>query len=225
VEANELPLALRRQQLSLQYITKLHSNPANPAFNCVFKSGFTRLFEARPHVIPTLCLRLHQSISDSGITLTNIARYSITQFPTWVLKAPEFQFSLLSLGSKSDVSPTVYQAQFKELASAYIGYTRIFTDGSKIGEAAGAAAILASHVSNKRLPNHSSIFTAESRAILLALEMAQRFASKQFLFLSDSLSCLQSPRSRDLSQPLIAEILYISSTILCGIEASVHVVM
>ena len=43
--------------------------------------------------------------------------------------------------------------------------------------------------------------------MLLALEMAQRCASRHFLLLSDSLSCLQSLRRRDLSQPLIAEIL------------------
>ena len=32
VEAGELPLTLRRQQLSLQYIIKLRSTPSNPAF-------------------------------------------------------------------------------------------------------------------------------------------------------------------------------------------------
>ena len=40
VEAGELPLSLRRQQLSLQYIVKLCSNPSNPAFHCVFKLWF-----------------------------------------------------------------------------------------------------------------------------------------------------------------------------------------
>jgi len=37
------------------------------------------------------------------------------------------------------------------------GYTRIFTDGSKIGEAVGSAAIVASKLSKKRLLNNSSI--------------------------------------------------------------------
>ena len=54
VEAGELSLNLRRQQLSPQYIVKLRSNPSNPAFHCVFNSGFSRLFEARPSVIATL---------------------------------------------------------------------------------------------------------------------------------------------------------------------------
>ena len=53
----------------------------------------------------------------------------------------------------------------------------------------------------------SSIFTAEARAILLTLEMAQRSSSNHFLFLSDSLSCLQSMRNRDMSRSLVAEVL------------------
>ena len=137
----------------------------------------------------------------------NIAKYSTPQFPPWALKAPEYQFSLSLLGSKSEVSPTLYETKLNELLSVYDGFTKIFTDGSKIGEAAGAAAVLAPRVSNKRLPNHSSIFTAETRAILLALELAQRSSSNQFLILCDSLSCLQSMRNRGMSRPLIAEVL------------------
>jgi len=112
------------------------------------------------------------------------------------------------LGNKSEVSPTVYQSKFKELLSQYDGYTRIFTDGLKSGEAVGSAAIVASGLCKKRLPNNSSSFSAEARGILLALDMIHRSTSSQLLFLSDTLSCLQSLHNRDLSHPLIAEILY-----------------
>jgi len=54
VEAGELPLVLRRQQLCLQYICKLRSNPCNPAFNGVFGTGFQRPFEARPNTTEQL---------------------------------------------------------------------------------------------------------------------------------------------------------------------------
>jgi len=111
------------------------------------------------------------------------------------------------LGNKSEVSPTVYQSKFNELLSQYDGYTHIFTYGSKSGEAVGSAAIVASRLCKKRLPNNSSIFSAEAREILLALDLIHRSTCSQFLFLSDSLSCLQSLQNRDLTQPLIAEIL------------------
>ena len=59
----------------------------------------------------------------------------------------------------------------------------------------------------KRLPNGSSIFSAEARGILMALDMVHQSSDRQLLFLSDSLSCLQSLKNRDLSHPLIADIL------------------
>ena len=72
VEAGKLPLELRRQQLSLQYIAKLRSKPSNPTFSCVFGTAFNRLFEARPRITPTLGIRMHQRVLDLGINL-NIA--------------------------------------------------------------------------------------------------------------------------------------------------------
>jgi hypothetical protein len=43
------------------------------AFHCVFSSGFSRLFEARPNIIATCGHRLQQNVLDSGINLSNIA--------------------------------------------------------------------------------------------------------------------------------------------------------
>jgi len=57
-------------------------------------------------------------------------------------------------------------------------------------KAVGSAAIVASRLCKKRLPNNSSIFSAEARGMLLALDMIQRSTGSQFLFLSNSLSCL-----------------------------------
>jgi len=76
-------------------------------------------------------------------------------------KPTGFQLSLHLHGNKSEVTPTIYQSKFNELLSKYDGYTRIFTDGSKSGEAVGSAAIVASRLCKKRLPNSSSIFSAE----------------------------------------------------------------
>ena len=84
--------------------------------------------------------------------------------------------------------PDVYQSKFNELSSQYVGYTRVFTDGSKIGEAVGAAGIVESRVSLKRLPNNASIFSAEARGLLLALDLISKPAGGRFIFLSDSLT-------------------------------------
>jgi len=163
VEAGELPLELRYQQLCLQYICRLQSNPCNPAFSSVFGTGFRRLFESRPNTIPTLGIRLNQTIVNSENNLNSIAINSTPYIPPWVLKQPGFQLFLHLLGTKSEVSPTVFQSKFNELLSQYDDYTRIFTDGFRIGEAVGSAAIVASRLCKKHLPNNSSIFSAEAR--------------------------------------------------------------
>jgi hypothetical protein len=48
----------------------------------------------------------------------------------------------------------------------------------------------------KRLLDHSSIFSAEARAILLTLGAAEQSTYDRFVVLSDSLSCLQVGLSR-----------------------------
>jgi len=90
------------------------------------------------------------------------------------------------------------------------------TDGSKIGEAVGSAAIVASRLCKKRLPNNSSIFSMEARRIQLELNMVHQSTGSQLLFLSDSLSCQQSLKNRDLSRTFISEILCLVHDLLSG---------
>ena len=66
---------------------------------------------------------------------------------------------------------------------------------------------MGSRVSKKWLPNSSPIFSAEARGLLMALDMVHQSSDRQLLFLSDSLSCLQSLKNRNVSHTLIADIL------------------
>jgi ribonuclease HI len=59
----------------------------------------------------------------------------------------------------------------------------------------------------KRLPNNALIFSAESSAILLALDMISQTSHLKFLILSDSLSCINSIENKDLQNPFIVKIL------------------
>jgi hypothetical protein len=69
VEVHEMPLALCRQKLTLQYVLKLKSNPSNPAYRCVFEPCSKALFDARPTAIPTTGIRMQQQLSETGIHL------------------------------------------------------------------------------------------------------------------------------------------------------------
>jgi ribonuclease HI len=206
VEANEMPLSLRRQQLSLQYMLKLKSNRSNPAHKCVFEPDCKVLFDVKPTVIPTLGLRMHQQLLDLKVNLDNVAEYRLPSTPFWLLKQPVFVYSLHNVGNKADTPAYLFCARLNEILSDFDGFERVYTDGSKDGTAVAAAAVCAGRVFVKRLPENSSIYSAEARAILLALDIICQSGSKQFLILSDSLSCLQSIENRRFENPLILEI-------------------
>jgi hypothetical protein len=106
VEAGEMPLELRRQQLCLQYIFKLRSTPRNPAFSNVFGNGFSRLFEARPTIISTLGIRMNQHLLDLDVNLNcnnlDSVHPSMASENTWipVIHVPTRK--------QVEVSPTVF---------------------------------------------------------------------------------------------------------------------
>jgi len=114
---------------------------------------------------------MNRNTLDSEINLINIAINSNPCVPPWLMTPPGFQLSLDIHGGKSDVSPTVFQGKFDELLSQFDVYTSTITDISKIGEALGAASIMAFQVFKKRLPNNLSVFSKETRKILLALDI------------------------------------------------------
>ena len=59
---------------------------------------------------------------------------------------------------------------FQELHSRLSDYQHIYTDGTKVEDKFGCAYISGSHHEKIRLPDGSCIFTAESKAIDMALD-------------------------------------------------------
>ena len=82
-----------------------------------------------------------------------------------------------------------------------------YTDGSKDTERVSVAAVLINHSYGHRIQDHSSIFTAEARAILLALECIEHSNRKRFLIFTDSMSCLQALDHLKIDHPIIEEII------------------
>ena len=77
--------------------------------------------------------------------------------------------------------------KFKEIVENFSEYEQIFTDGSKQGERVGAAALFSNGAQKSiRLPDKSSIYSVELRALLLALELIEGSIKKQFIIFSDS---------------------------------------
>ena len=204
-EANEPSFYNRRLKLSMQYALKLKSNPSNPTYETVFEQQYKTLFENKPNMIPSFGIRISSEFENMNLDLDNIADYKISDVPPWTFTQPRVLFSLHN-DRKSQTDHIVFQTKFHELLSYFPNYETIFTDGSKDGDTAGSACVTPSDTYKCRLPDNASIFSAEIKAIDLALDHIEQSRSSDFIIFSDSLSVLQSLHNRNIENPLLLDV-------------------
>ena len=108
------------------------------------------------------------------------------------------------------------QARFNEYHEAQGSHDEVYTDGSKMNERVGAAAVINRHFwdgettyrhLSKRLPN-STNFAAEATAITLALNYYRYMGPvhHDVVVHSDSMSCLQAIEGEGTENPFICRI-------------------
>ena len=115
-------------------------------------------------------------------------------------------------------APLWTQAKFNEYREAQGSRDQVYTDGSKMNERVGAAAVINRHFQNgettgrqvsKRLPDNSTIFAAEATAISLALNYYEHMGPvhHDVVVYSDSMSSLQAIEGEDTENPFICHIM------------------
>ena len=207
VEADEPSLWLRREKLSLQYAIRLAANPSNPAFEVTFPPQFQEYYERKPNAIKSFGLRIAPLLESTNINIKNIQKHSFSDIPSWCITKPNILFDLHN--SKKSLSDSHLMKQnFQELQSRLSDYQHIYTDGSKVEDKVGCAYISGSHHEKIRLPDGSSIFTAESKAIDMALDYVMNNSlEKKFVIFSDSLSVLKSLNHTASKNPKIQNVI------------------
>ena len=90
-------------------------------------------------------------------------------------------------------------------------FTPVYTDGSKSNDYVSASAISSVDTLKVNLPTDTSIFTAEAVALKLAVQYIQTQTLRRTVIYSDSLSCLQALKNKNLEHPIIREIVQILS--------------
>jgi len=100
-----------------------------------------------------------------------------------------------------------YQKRFKEVVEKkYKGWNHIYTDGSKSEIGVGAAATTRNCTKSASLPKFSSIFTAETHAIHLALNTLSATKGKSFTIFTDPRSCLQALQKQIPTNPKVRKL-------------------
>ena len=89
-KAQEMPLKHRRKKLSMNYVLKLKTCPANLAYSCVFEPPNSKLFE-KSSLTPPLGLRMLPLFEDSKIDLDVVDDTTVTP---WSQSEPQICLSL-----------------------------------------------------------------------------------------------------------------------------------
>ena len=192
MEADEPSLYSRREKRSLQYVIRFAANPSNPAHEVTFPPNYVDLYEQKPKAIKPFGIRISPLLESTKIKPQNIEKHFTPNIPAWCMKQPEILFDLHS-GKKSESNPHILKDDFRRLQSRYKNYQQVHTDGSNEDSKAGCAVISDNHSNVQRIPDDSSIFIVEAKAVDLALDFISTCdANNKFITFSDSLSVLKA---------------------------------
>ena len=206
VLAREPSLTLRRIKLSMQYIVKLAACPSNPAYQMVFRPQLTHFYESRPNTIQPLGLRMKLYLDSAKIDTSMIAEIETSPIPIWIFKNPFVDMELTKY-KKSETNPLDYQERFNNIKNKYPTHKFLYTDGSKDGSRT-AYAVTSQHRNycNERIPDESSIYSAELMAIYMATKIAIESDHNKHVICSDSKSALQAIENKHVQNPLVLDI-------------------
>ena len=227
-EANEAPLEERRLKLSMHYYVKTRACIDNPAHYALHEFDRTTrdLYAPRPNgrggmTRPTAApigLKVEEAMTSAEINAELVCPLRTPNFPPGTHDYDPKRHDLIEGVSKCMISGQEAQAKFNEFREAQGSHDEVYTDGSKMNERVGAAAVINRHFQNgettcrqlsKRLPDNSTIFAAEATAISLALNYYQHMGPvhHDVVVYSDSMSCLQAIEGEDTENPFICHIM------------------
>ena len=206
VDCGIVPLELRRKFLLEKSAVKYCHMPSNPTVQC-FEECFQLYYGKYNSNFQPVQLKIQQiarQLPEATDTVT------INPVPFWEYDPPVFDTSLCDILSKKDDNTHFMLSYAQEKISSMSSSLSIYTDGSKSENKTGCAFYVPSiKYSRKiRLPDNSSVYSAELVAILEALHFLLLKPPISAVIFSDSLSSIQSLDSDPESSPLHLEIYY-----------------
>ena len=227
-EANEAPLEVRRLKLSMHYYLKTRAFIDNPAHHALHEFyGTTReLLVPKPNgrggmtrpPAYSICLKVEAAMASVEIKVESVCPLITHSFPPGTHYYDPKRHNLIEGVSKCMITRQEAQAKFNEYHETQGSHDEIYTEGFKMNERVGAAAVINRHFLDgettcrqlsKRLPDNSTIFAAETTAITLALNYYQYMGPvhHDVVVYSDSMSCLLAIEDKDTENPFICHIM------------------
>ena len=106
-------------RLTLNYALKLKAHPENPAYDSVFKSDLSDIYDAHPNEIRPLSLRVRPLLQAAGVDSGQISESLYHASPPWTLPVPEIWLDLTKYKKIRDCWPgisTMFKQNFQSLS-------------------------------------------------------------------------------------------------------------
>ena len=190
VEANVMPLNIRRKELLLKYSYRVGIIKTHPIREFLInKSPIHSLIHSTK--IPAL-YRVFKEFEQISLNPSDLPQIAMqTKYQTKAVPV----HSNLCTTNKSSLGPQQWNTLYKSLIdSRYADHQQIFTDGSKQGNKTASGVWNKNFHLKSRLPDYSTVFTAELYAIYAAISFVKN-KSETFLILTDSLSAIKALQS------------------------------
>ena len=130
---------------------------------------YQNLFENKKAIKP-FNLRIQTLLNEIKINPKIIHNTILSKRASWTINQPIIKLDLTKL-SKTKTHPITFQENSLNIQNNFPDHHQIYTDGSKQGMKVGCAAVFQNQELLKRLPNESSIYSAEAMAIDLAMNI------------------------------------------------------
>lgn len=202
VIANEIPLYLKIQLLTLNYSSNVSASPAHPNTSITFSQIHSDIYKEKPQVIPPIYERVRRAEKNLDLTLPKPLSFQEGKNAPWTTPIPTILLDLATY-NKENTPHQEIRSHFTECISNFPDSIVIYTDGSRSSNGTGAAIFSTAYKQQYRLPLQCCIYNAELYAILEVLRYATQKKHTSFVICSDSLSALQSLKQIYSRHPLV----------------------
>ena len=199
VEANLMPLQIRRNMILTLYGCRIMSTKSHPVRNTLTSKTPLQNILGHKYILPAID-RLHDELKSCNIDIGNIP---IVSMENHYMTVPLPIYCSLYFTTKSNITPTLWKSLYLDLVcSKYLDRRLVFTDGSKKADLCSSAVWSEGISLVSRLPNVVSIYTAELYALYMAVIHVSR-CEGQYLILTDSLSSITALQNKSKNHYLI----------------------
>lgn len=200
--ANEPPLTHRRKNLTLSYAIKVMAVAEHLNSENITTRRYESIFYHNQKISQPIYERVHNLCSELNYTIPISLPIITSNQPPWTVNTVNIDLHL-SEYPKGELSQEILKNTFLIFKAKHPEYRYLFTDASS-NESGVGAALVDRHITYRyKLPQETSVFTAELLAIHQALTYTLNDSNrKDFCICSDSLSSLQSIQNLYPTNPL-----------------------